>query len=445
MTSLMAEQRLSNGCQVEFIGITDLIDRDIAAPVWHEARTLILEMQNAPHSVLNRKRTSSECVGASHIFITGVTSEHQLANFKTSANFHQGVRRIKEACQHVTPNDYITLIIDETIAYEAEEDPCVQFIKALENEILSGSLNIMMCKSFQKFSSLGTSKVKLGNLTIINNDCQKFAPVKAYFDANLETSARESSDELQMVTHHLKYNVSNEILLVQAIRKQVKFIKTRFFLDRKYIISSDLFLHDVNYVENIGLPWVDNYGFLFSSTVIIGRWSIGLEPQEMLCNIFGSSARTDSEDGCWKGIDANFCLDASFDQDLEALRNLDVISPSNSHSGLNSPVSHELSEGDAIANGEATGSDSSFTTPIDSNLSHKYRGNENFLAPINAMPTPLNIHSPNSHEKTQSAALISTPVRSTFLKFCENFGITEMRFPPSRDPVEALTKSGIAN
>ncbi len=423
MTSIMAEQRLSNGCQVEFIGITDLIDRDIAAPVWHEAHRIILEMQKSPHSELNKKRTRSECAGASHIFITGVTSEHQLAHFKTSANFHQGICKIKEACQQLHPNDYITLIIDETIAYEAEEDPSVQFIKALENELLSGSLNIMMCKSFQKFSSLGTSKVKLGNLTIINNGAPKFTPVKAYFDANLDTSVHESRDELQMVTHHLRYNTSNEILFVQEIRKRAKIIKTCFFRDRHDIINSDLFLHDVNKAVTVDLPLVDNYGFLFSSTVEIGRWSIGLEPLEMLCNLFCLTTPSRDEEGL---SDCEVVL-SPVDPDFDRLNNLAHTNCFVAHFELPPPAVQEFLMLDEIANGEEIGADSLLVASTEP--PPKCSRNETYLVPIQ-----LNVHSANAHEEINSPALISAPARSTSLQFFQDFGITEMQAQHSSTP-----------
>lgn len=74
--------------------------------------------------------------------------------------------------------DFVNLILDITIELDTpEKNKLNSLLEGLKTELELGQVNIMLCKSLQKYSLLGTSKVMAGDICIINNQDEKFTPL----------------------------------------------------------------------------------------------------------------------------------------------------------------------------------------------------------------------------------------------------------------------------
>ena len=113
-------------------------------------------------------------------------------------------------------NENCVLILDSTIQLPSiKEDPIYIILedKRIQNKLNDGTLVILLAKSFQKFATLGTQKMRAGDLTVIGNDF-----IDSLYNKIVKILSEKFDDlftpktwgaELQWLTHLLTYTQTN--------------------------------------------------------------------------------------------------------------------------------------------------------------------------------------------------------------------------------------------
>ena len=276
LTAFIAERQQSTNSHVTVTSVADPIHAcQFFHHLYFEADNLFSSFQLLHPSSPQNSDISPE------IFIAGLTSEHQFENFENSQNFRSSLASIKKACSRLNSNQYVTLIIDQSISFSEEKDPVIQFIRRLSDEIKNGKINILMCKSLQKYSSLGTSGIKLGNITMLNNGDNKFNFIKQYLENAGENNVRESFDEVQIATFFLKKLFQDEYYFIEQASENARLFKEHCYANDPNVFTSGPFVHLHNHQYEFNFPQVVNFGFLNTSTVQwVPRICMGLEAEK---------------------------------------------------------------------------------------------------------------------------------------------------------------------
>lgn len=274
ISSFVAERKQSPAGKVNLVAIADPIHecrycRPLYFEAYHLFETIVAN---------NPFQQPQHDIACPEIFIAGLTTEHQFENFRQSDNFINTLNAVKIACSKIHSNQYITLIIDQTISFWPENDPVMQFVRLLQDELQLGKLTIYLCKSFQKYASLGTSSIKLGNITILNNGNPRFDQVENYLNSVVIDTFKESKDEIQIATFFLKYLYDNEYYFIEQASINALSLKKDFFPNIDDVHVSGPFIHTHQHQKRFIIPTVVNFGFLFTSTVSwVPRICVGLE------------------------------------------------------------------------------------------------------------------------------------------------------------------------
>ncbi|RCG27358.1 hypothetical protein DQ384_27050 [Sphaerisporangium album] len=211
------------------------------------------------------------------------------------------------------------LILDTTIqmAAKSTEDPTQldAVLDGLKDLIADGSLEVFLCKSFQKYASFGTGKVAAGDLTMLSkrgNLASASARAKARIqEHDLDIAAH---DEGQFIIHMLKHGHRDELALIDHAAENAKFvdefcwpIEADYAKGSKYVDGIPLLLRSspTGKVGKIfgrlaGVDQRDSFSFLRTSYVggIPGPWPVpdtegyyvrintGHEPKEKMVENF---------------------------------------------------------------------------------------------------------------------------------------------------------------
>jgi pentatricopeptide repeat protein len=140
------------------------------------------------------------------------------------------------------PSEPRTLVLDATVEHTGDLQV---LLESLGERIASGHLNIVVCKSYQKFSQLGSSKIMAGSVSLI----AKKPMLAGTFEAGrnvLETQERDtgwdSLDEFQLLTFLLKYgSESADSLLKRAVANKEFVLRTCF---PKWVVRKNEIIHD---------------------------------------------------------------------------------------------------------------------------------------------------------------------------------------------------------
>ena len=108
----------------------------------------------------------------------------------------------------------VALVLDRTV--ERREDMS-ELLKNLAPMIASGHLCILLCKSHQKFSSMGSAKVAAGNLMLIASRDQANAKVIGLLEKNEHGLEWMAADERQLMTHFLRSGQQEYALFNKAV------------------------------------------------------------------------------------------------------------------------------------------------------------------------------------------------------------------------------------
>lgn len=92
----------------------------------------------------------------------------------------------------------LILILDTTVEHR-EDLP--RLTDGLKDELLQGKLQIVMCKSYQKYANLCSSKVMAGNITLLGTDIPERKLIDDYLRAAERSNDWINNDEAQLMTH----------------------------------------------------------------------------------------------------------------------------------------------------------------------------------------------------------------------------------------------------
>ncbi|MBO1073723.1 hypothetical protein [Roseomonas marmotae] len=125
-----------------------------------------------------------------------------------------------------TPENPSIAIIDITVEKGAEQEAELeQIIKAFDEKLAEGSLQIVLCKSYQKFPSLGSGKAMAGGVSLIG----KAGPTRDGLATSLkETQDAEKvmdGDEAQLVVHFVTHEDEMERPMLARAAKNADFVR----------------------------------------------------------------------------------------------------------------------------------------------------------------------------------------------------------------------------
>ncbi|MDX3102692.1 hypothetical protein [Nonomuraea angiospora] len=192
------------------------------------------------------------------------------------------------------------LILDTTV--EDVLDPSTgrtrldEVLKGLKGAIADGSLEVFLCKSFQKYASFGTGKVAAGDLTVLSKQ-DGYASQRTQAEARLHELDLDLArhDEGQFVIHMLKHGNQDEQALMRNAAGNAEFVNkfcwpvTNTDLGSPYVDGIPLLLRSksgggiAEQFQKLALvDWRGSFAFLRTSFVdlIPGPWGASTEKQK---------------------------------------------------------------------------------------------------------------------------------------------------------------------
>ncbi|MCA1686735.1 MAG: hypothetical protein LC745_12360, partial [Planctomycetia bacterium] len=213
------------------------------------------------------------------------------------------IEAVNKKLEGVTLPGSITLVVDVTIETKADksgggggETELNELIRQLKAPLDDGRLDLVLCKSYQKYPSLGTGKVMAGSLTVISRD-DRFAAGKEHLERSEEQLGYMGNDESQLMTHLLKNAAGSELDLVDRASRNATFFKNvcagggdGFGLSTEglpFALVNDM--ASAHLLFNLGLEQRDSFGFQNSSCLGIPtgtRINFGQESEPELLEKF---------------------------------------------------------------------------------------------------------------------------------------------------------------
>ncbi|MGW4963483.1 hypothetical protein ACWEPL_40230 [Nonomuraea sp. NPDC004186] len=192
------------------------------------------------------------------------------------------------------------LILDTTV--EDGLDPSTgrtrldEVLNGLKDVIADGSLEVFLCKSFQKYASFGTGKVAAGDLTVLSKT-HSIESQRTQSEARLQELELDLArhDEGQLVIHMLKHGNQDEQALMRSAAGNAEFVNrfcwpvTHTDLGSPYVDGIPLLLRSKPGGEMTALfqklalvDWRGSFSFLRTSFVdlIPGPWGKPTEGQQ---------------------------------------------------------------------------------------------------------------------------------------------------------------------
>ncbi|MGW6503860.1 hypothetical protein [Nonomuraea angiospora] len=137
---------------------------------------------------------------------------------------------VREALQARKKGDPpFALILDSTIEVAPKapggKTQLDVVLDGLKGAIADGTLEVFLCKSFQKYASFGTGKVAAGDLTMLSKK-GNLASASARAETLLQDRALDlaRSDETQLVVHMFKHGHRDELELIRTAADNAKFV-----------------------------------------------------------------------------------------------------------------------------------------------------------------------------------------------------------------------------
>ncbi|MEV4016893.1 hypothetical protein AB0J35_41010 [Nonomuraea angiospora] len=191
------------------------------------------------------------------------------------------------------------LILDTTV--EDGLDPSTgrtrldEVLNGLKGAIADGSLEVFLCKSFQKYASFGTGKVAAGDLTVLSKK-DGYASQRTQAEARLQELDLDLArhDEGQLVIHMLKHGNQDEQALMRSAAGNAEFVNkfcwpvTHPDLGSPYVEGIPLLLRSkagggiAELFQKLALvDWRGSFSFLRTSFVdlIPGPWGASTTDQ----------------------------------------------------------------------------------------------------------------------------------------------------------------------
>lgn len=132
--------------------------------------------------------------------------------------------------QAPTAAEPVVLVLDITVEKGGEAPELEKIISAFRDEIATGALHLVLCKSYQKFPSLGSGKAMAGNVSVVGK-----GPVHDRLSESLGRRENDEdiikNDEAQLVTHFTKHEEQMERPMLARAARNASII--RGFLPEK--------------------------------------------------------------------------------------------------------------------------------------------------------------------------------------------------------------------
>jgi hypothetical protein len=125
----------------------------------------------------------------------------------------------------MSKDDPGVLVLDATIE-KKEGDSRSELNRVLDRlgpYINDGKLKLVLCKSYQKYASLGSAKIMAGGITILAKDDEKTRAGAQSMEAAEKDLDWMSNDESQLLTHIMKHAQDNELSSLDAAAKNAAF------------------------------------------------------------------------------------------------------------------------------------------------------------------------------------------------------------------------------
>jgi hypothetical protein len=120
----------------------------------------------------------------------------------------------------------ITIVLDHTIERPRADggSDLADVLRASARVVNDGSLKFVLCRSHQKFTSLGSGKIAAGELTVIARDDERTRTAMAQLRAHEQNLGMFSSDESQLLTHFLHHGVESATRLAKRAAENAGFV-----------------------------------------------------------------------------------------------------------------------------------------------------------------------------------------------------------------------------
>ena len=165
---------------------------------------------------------------------------------------HQWLGAHKMSAKHPA-----VLVLDATIEQQKAEgtSDLAMVLDDLAPYIKDGRLKIVLCKSYQKYTSLGSAKIMAGGITLIGKDDDKMLAAAARLREAEKDLGWIRNDESQLLTHFITHAHDSELRMIGQAAQNAAFIHRFCFedvpLSRRFFVRHEE-----------GLPFVvTNAGF----------------------------------------------------------------------------------------------------------------------------------------------------------------------------------------
>ncbi len=125
----------------------------------------------------------------------------------------------------------VVLMLDVTIEQKPDgkddgSSDLDEVIDAFKIPVADGSLKMVICKSYQKYLSLGTAKIMAGGATVIGTDDECLQALKSALQSAQDGLEPMESDEMQMMTHIMGTSGPMELAMMQQASSNAKLAQT---------------------------------------------------------------------------------------------------------------------------------------------------------------------------------------------------------------------------
>lgn len=282
--------------------------------VYYEYEYLVRKVVTANEKCQN----TTELAKSAYTFVLGHTStsisetDEQSFGRLVSAIVNRAKEIRKEYQSKTKYPSHLTVILDNTIEYASPNSTANKLITALSPYIKEGIINLVVTKSLQKFSTLGTGKVRGGMISIFNNGDKIFH--ECINNLNVFISSPTYQDfmkgaEGQFLMHLLSSNhpYADDLSFVEEASKSAKLVSQIYRNNKgskKYALNSSgpfLLLPHLsceidpvyntyfNSPETCQVPNSGTFGLFASGQcelVQTTRVSLGMEPPSLLYEMF---------------------------------------------------------------------------------------------------------------------------------------------------------------
>jgi hypothetical protein len=212
-------------------------------------------------------------------------------------------KKIETLGQDLTPESPLTVVIDITVEKSAEksaDNELNQLFNNCDSVIRDGLVMFVLCKSYQKYPSLGAAKVMAGGVSVVGKKSERLTKLTDRLKSAEKETGLMNKDEGQLMTHLLANGGDVELPMLKHAADNAKFLAKNLIkpgAKGPYLYSDDLpfaVVSDLKLViegggkaekqkiprllRKAGLDSRDSFGFQNSSYLAIGEGRVRLNP-----------------------------------------------------------------------------------------------------------------------------------------------------------------------